>query len=536
RDLTTVRRAAVLLQALGMPSSAVEAHLTTGRVAMALGRPAAALDSFDKAQDLARRGPVLLRVKGRVAAALAAQLKHDDRSLLRQCRLGLTDLERHRGALASMELRALASRHGADLGRLGLAVLRRTAPATRVLEWMERTRAAAISAVEPPTTAGIEQDLAALRAVHAEQEQVRRETGREAANLAAKQTVIESRIRRITWARQASADVRSTAVSKAGPLRALLDGQVLVEYGVLGGRLFAVVLEPRRTRLVQLGTLEAVRYEADALLFALRRLARPRSSAALAAARASADAALQRLTALLMRPLAVPDDVGLVIVPLGELQHIPWSALHRAPLSLAPSASLWARTRRRAVRAERGTVLVAGPGLPGAEAEIEALRRRHDQPTVLVPPASTVGAVAAALDHAEFAHLACHARLRVDNPIFSTLVLSDGPLTVHELDLRGVAPRRLVLAACDSGADVSYAENEMLGFVSALFARGAGGLIASVVTVPDLDAVRLMCLLHEHLRGGATLADALHAARELLDRDNPGEFVNWCGFNAFGAA
>lgn len=536
RDLTTVRRAAALLQGLGMPSSAVEAHLTTGRVAMALGREAAALDSLDRAHQLARRGPVLVRVKGRVAGALAAQLRHDDRGLLRHCRLGLTDLERHRGALASMELRALASRHGAELGRLGLAVLRRTAPAPRVLEWMERTRAAAISAVEPPTTDGIEQDLAALRAVHAELGQVRRDTGSEPPNLVAKQTAIESRIRRVTWARQASAEVRGAAASRTVELRELLDGQVLVEYGVLGGRLFAAVLEPRRTRLVELGTLEAVQHEADALAFALRRLARPRSPAGLGAARASADAALQRLTALLMRPLRVPDDVGLVIVPLSELQHIPWSALHRAPLSLAPSASMWARSRRRALHADSGTVLVAGPGLPGAAVEIEALSKLHDQPTVLVPPASTVGAVAAALDHAELAHLACHAQLRVDNPIFSTLVLSDGPLTVHELDLRGVAPRRLVLAACDSGADVSYAENEMLGFVSALFARGTAGLVASVVTVPDLDAVRLMCFLHERLRGHATLADALYAARGLLDQDNPGEFVNWCGFNAFGAA
>ena len=35
------------------------------------------------------------------------------------------------------------------------------------------------------------------------------------------------------------------------------------------------------------------------------------------------------------------------------------------------------------------------------------------------------------------AHLACHGRLRADNPSFSALELVDGQLTVHELDRRG---------------------------------------------------------------------------------------------------
>jgi len=42
--------------------------------------------------------------------------------------------------------------------------------------------------------------------------------------------------------------------------------------------------------------------------------------------------------------------------------------------------------------------------------------------------------------------------------------------------------------------------------------------------------------LHEHALAGSTLAQALHAARARLDRDEPGGFVNWCAWNAFGAA
>jgi len=533
-QLQVARRAAATLERLGIRSSAVEAYVAAGRLAFGLGRRAPALVSLGRAQALARHAPVLVRLKGHVAGALAARLGGHDRGVLQRCHAGLTDLARHRAAFASLELRALASGHGVELGRLGLDVLVRTSSAARALDWMERTRAAALFTVEPAATEGLEEELAALQVVDAELAQARRDSGAEPPELLARQTAIESRIRRATWMRQASGDLKG-AVLPLAELRRRLEGQVLVEYGSLDGRLLAAVLDARRTRLVQLGPLKPVQDEANALLFSLRRLTRPGPPAAIEAARASADFGLRRLTELLLRPLGLPDDQRLVIVPAAALQRIPWSGLHPAPVSIAPSASFWARTRQRQVIGG-DVVLIAGPDLAGAAAEVETLRGLHDRPTVLMPPTSTVSAAAKALDGAALAHLACHGRLRSDNPTFSSLLLSDGSLTVQELDLRGIAPHRMILAACDSAAGVSYAGDELLGFVSALIARGTAGLIASAVMVPDLEAVSLMRSLHEFLRRGATLAEALHAARATIDRDDRRAFVNWCAFTAFGAA
>ena len=39
----------------------------------------------------------------------------------------------------------------------------------------------------------------------------------------------------------------------------------------------------------------------------------------------------------------------------------------------------------------------------------------------------------------------------------------------------------MVLAACDSAVDAAYEGNEVLGFVSALMARGTSALVASIV-------------------------------------------------------
>jgi tetratricopeptide (TPR) repeat protein len=534
-QLQVARRAAATLERLGIRSGAVEAYVAAGRLAAGLGRRAPALASFGRAQALARHTPVLVRLKGHVAGALAGRLGGHDRSVLQRCHAGLTDLARHRAAFGSMELRALASGHGVELGRLGLDVLVRTGSAPRVLDWMERTRAAALFTVEPAVTEGLEEELAALQAVDAELAQARRESGAEPPELLARQTAIESRLRQATWTRRASGDAKG-AVLPPAELRRRLEGQVLVEYGSLNGRLLAAVLDARRTRLVQLGPLKPVHDEANRLRFALRRLTRPGSPDAIEAVRASADFGLRRLTELLLHPLGLPEDAPLVVVPSATLQPVPWSALHAAPVSIAPSASFWARTRQRPEGIGGNVVLVAGPELPGAVAEVEAVRGLHQQPIVLAPPTSTVSAAAKALDGAALAHLACHGRLRADNPTFSSLLLSDGSLTLQELDLRGIAPHRLILAACDSAAGVSLEGDELLGFVSALIARGTAGMIASAVMVPDLEAVQLMRTLHEFLLGGATLAEALHAARATIDRTEPRAFVNWCAFTAFGAA
>ncbi|HKT03847.1 MAG TPA: CHAT domain-containing protein, partial [Rugosimonospora sp.] len=484
-----------------------------------------------------------VRLRGQVANALAARLRHTDAEVLAHCRRGLADLARHRTALPSVELRALASGHGAELGQMGLEVVVRAGSPPRVLEWMERTRVAGLLTVQPPELAEIKDDLDALRAVHAELDELAEQPDRgttTAGPLLAKQLAIENRIRRATWHRHAPGADAGTTVGVAA-LRRLLDGRVLVEYGTLGDDLVAVVLEPRHSRIVALGSVTAVQEQVRALLFALRRLTQAgRPGPALAGPRLSADLRLSTLHQMLLTPLRLPPGAELVVVPVGPLHGIPWSALHSAPLSLAPSATFWARTRQSVL--DRGgrdgcrVVLVAGPNLPGASAEVAALSTVYPQATVLVPPDSTGAAVATVLGGADLAHLACHGRLRADNPMFSSLVLADGPLTVQELETRGLAPYRMVLASCKSGADVSFAGDEVLGFVSALLARGTAGVVASIAAIPDVAAADLMQRLHQRLVRGGTLAQALFEARAGVDPADPAAYVNWCTFSAHGAA
>ncbi|WP_155856148.1 CHAT domain-containing protein [Cellulomonas sp. URHD0024] len=531
-ELRAARRAARNLERAGHLHSAVEAYLVAGRLALDVDRPRDAVPTLVRAHELGREGQVLVRLRGRLAAALADRARRRSASALVQCRAGLRDLAVHRSNLPTIELRALASGHGAELGEIGLGIVLETGSPAQTLAWMERTRAAALTARFPRSV-----DAVVERRTHT-QEQAASSTGR---SVVTTETADDHRIRTAEWARSVepvvdpAQDLRPMGLTA---LRAELAGATLVELGTREGRLVAVVVEPRQARLVELGAAADVQNELRPLLFALRRLANPRSPQAADAARASADLRIARLRSILVAPLGVDADAELVVVPVGLLHGVPWSCLHDGPLTQAPSATIWVRTRRAALArpGQGATVLVAGPGLEGAREEVEALVDLHPGATVLEPSSGTAAAVVAALADADLAHLACHGTSRTDNPMFSSLLLADGPVTVQELHGAGVAPHRLVLASCHSGADVAYLGDEVLGFVSAMLAQGTAGVVASIAAVPDVAAVDLMLELHRGLREGLTLARALHAARGRIDRDSPEGFVNWCTFSAHGAA
>src|SRR5262249_21299457 len=103
------------------------------------------------------------------------------------------------------------------------------------------------------------------------------------------------------------------------------------------------------------------------------------------------------------------------------------------------------------------------PELARAEAEIVAIGRGYPQARRLVGEQATAANLVAALDGAQLAHIAAHGRLRTDNPLFSALVLADGPLTVYDLERLTRTPRLVVLPACHSGSAAVHAGDELMG-------------------------------------------------------------------------
>jgi CHAT domain-containing protein len=164
-------------------------------------------------------------------------------------------------------------------------------------------------------------------------------------------------------------------------------------------------------------------------------------------------------------------------------------------------------------------VLIAGPGLQSGGAEIDVLAERHPEATLLRAEAATVERALAALDGAAVAHIAAHGRFRDDSPMFSSLELDDGSLTVHDLERLQRAPHRMVLSACESGVVAPIGAGEMLGLVAAMLAMGSAGVVSSVAQVNDQATAELMVDLHAALDDGEGLGVALLRARQAARGD-----------------
>lgn len=183
----------------------------------------------------------------------------------------------------------------------------------------------------------------------------------------------------------------------------------------------------------------------------------------------------------------------------------------------------------------RHVTLARGPGLITEGAEVPQVAELYDDVTVLVNSAATTQKVLYALEGAWLAHIAAHGTFRSDSPLFSSLRMQDGPLTVYDFEQLGRAPYRLVLPSCDSGVQAPAGANELLGLVSSLLPLGTAGIIAAIVPLNDRAVVPVMVNLHRYLRIGETLAEALCRVRYGLARD-PIQQATAVSLVALGAA
>ena len=512
RLLASAADIAAQLEALHS-AQATQAHLLAGRVALGLGRAADADRHLSAAARTRRRGPAMSRVTGWLAAALRAGAAGDSRQLQIACRRGLEVLDEHRWTLGASELRAQATAQGAELAALAQRHAAAVHKPRLLLTWSERWRATALAvpAVRPPAGTGFDADLAALRQATSRLEEARRQ-GEPTASVEHDVLRLEKAVR-ATSLRTKGASVPARRVIDIGDLLDQLGASQLIEIVDINGTLQVLLCGAGRVRQLTAGsTADAIR-AADFARFALRRLARTRPGDDPDSAAAVLSAVGPRLeTATLGPAAALLKDGPLIVVPPGRLHGIPWAlvpALARRPFSVAPSAGAWLRAHAAEPPDRRHVVLASGPGLVTDGAEVPLAAELYDDVTVLSGAAATTTKVLEALDGAWLAHIAAHGTFRADSPMFSSLRLQDGPLTVYDFEQLKRAPYRLVLSSCDSGVLAPAGADELLGLVSSLLPLGTAGVIAGVAPLNDQAAVPLMVDLHRNLRAGRTLAEAL---------------------------
>lgn len=487
----TVATLAEVLMAAGWVSQALDAWQLVASIAP----PEPRREALSSMAAYRSRGPALVRAQGWYAQALLSET--DPNIAEHAVRKGLEILDEHVAVLGADDLRAGLARHRLDLAGLGvdLALVHRTP--TGILRAVERARATVLvrDTVRPP----VDPDLA---------------------RLLSRYRTAESRSARVDLVRRIQDRTRTQGgggellrpVTMRAVDRVLGDGGLAVWF-VRGGRLAAVTRVAGRSRLHRLGADVEARSALDRVLFGVRRLAResersPENLAGLIGG------AAQTLSDALFGGLDELRDRELVLVPPPFLHATPW---HELPglggrsLTVAASVMQWLRAVEVPPR-EGGTAVAAGPSLPGALAEAQAIASLYGV-SPLTGAEATVLRVLGHLGTAEVVHIATHGWLRADNPQFSELRLSDGELMVHHLDTIDRLPSTVILACCDTGRPVSLPGEGMLGFVAACLTRGTRTLIAPVTPVPDGSTAEVMTRLHAALVAGVSPAAALALAQ-----------------------
>ena len=257
-----------------------------------------------------------------------------------------------------------------------------------------------------------------------------------------------------------------------------------------------------------------------------------------------ADVYLRRLNEKLLQPLAQYIGVrDLVIVPSGALNYVPFHALRDGEEYLiesreivhSPSAAVWEMLDSRGDRSFRNALLMsfADEKIPLVDREVRQLAKTLPNAVKFTGRSATFAEFERSASKFDLIHLACHGQFRPDNPMFSSLHLADGWVTVRDVCARRLSVRLVTLSACETGLSKIFPGEEILGLARGFLSAGARSLVLSLWTVSDEATARLMTDFYANLQRGETIAASLRIAQVNLIKQGEHPYF-WSPFFAIG--
>jgi CHAT domain-containing protein len=175
-----------------------------------------------------------------------------------------------------------------------------------------------------------------------------------------------------------------------------------------------------------------------------------------------ADSYLKLLYDKLIAPIEQSlGDRDLIVIPSGVLNYVPFHALHDGAkyvvesrnVNIAPSASVWLSLNSRRTAAPRNAFLMAyaDERIPLVNNEVAKLKSLLPNARAVIAKKATFASFQDEAPNADIIHLACHGQFRPDNPMFSSLHLADGWVTVRDLYAIRLKAKLVTLSACETG-------------------------------------------------------------------------------------
>ncbi|NOQ91711.1 MAG: CHAT domain-containing protein, partial [Flavobacteriaceae bacterium] len=110
-------------------------------------------------------------------------------------------------------------------------------------------------------------------------------------------------------------------------------------------------------------------------------------------------------------------------------------------------------------------------------------------------------------------HLAMHAEINNENPMFNKLIFSDGELSASEIYLSNTKANLVVLSACNTGFGKLEKGEGVMSMARAFHFSGVPSVIMSLWKVPDKETKIIMIAFYKHLEKGETKSEALKNAK-----------------------
>ncbi len=322
---------------------------------------------------------------------------------------------------------------------------------------------------------------------------------------------------------------------------------VLIEYAVLNGEILAFIINEKNIEAVRRVSTEReivelsrkLRFQMESLRHGSRRI---RSHLDVLTERTKVY--LGKLYDALLRPLESKiEGRRLIIAPHRSLHYIPFHALfdgekylvQRREISYTPSAGILQKCMEIAPRPLKRALLFGVPDefTPRVSDEINALAPLFDEARAFVGDAATLTALKENSANADVLHLACHGQFRPDNPLFSSLKLADGWLTVRDVYKLDLNCELVVLSACETGVSAVSPGDELIGLFRGFAAAGVPSLILSLWAVDDEATALLMQTFYRELQTEKTPAAALRESQRQIMREFPHPFF-WASFINIG--
>jgi CHAT domain-containing protein len=227
------------------------------------------------------------------------------------------------------------------------------------------------------------------------------------------------------------------------------------------------------------------------------------------------------------------------------LNYVPFNALfdgeryliEKNLVLLTPSAAVWLSLKRKRKHSpKRGALLMAfsDASIPRADAEVRSIKRYTKSALTFTGRKATFDTFVEHAPKSDLIHLACHGQFRSDAPMFSSLHLADGWITVGDLSRQRLNASLVTLSACETGLGETHAGEEILGLTRGFLSAGARNLIVSLWTVNDEAASRLMADLYQRLQRGDGPAASLRAAQNQFISRGVHPYY-WSAFVSIGA-